>query len=112
MYRRLMLMTNVAQRKSAAYLFTWKEFHDNQIITEKRGIHPGFNITTERQCLERMGRRQEQRIPRRAPGLMAGYESVIPNPKAWLLDQVVDSRELRVDRGAAARVLRVEYTAN
>jgi len=43
-----------------------------------------------------------------------GFEAVGPNPKLKLLEQVrgqaVDSRELRVDRRAAARLLAVECT--
>ena len=44
------------------------------------------------------------------------FEAVRPNPKLKLLDrvrgQVVYGRELRVDREAAVRGLRVESTAN
>ena len=38
---------------------------------------------------------QERRARRRAPGVRAGYESVIPNPKARLLDQVREVMRLK-----------------
>jgi hypothetical protein len=38
--------------------------------------------------MEQMERRQPQRMPQKTPGVRVGYESVIPNPKARLLDQV------------------------
>ena len=74
------------QGRHVNYLFTWKEFPDNQIITEKRGIDSGFNIITEGQSVEQMERRQHQGPPSPVlPMVKRGFEAVVPNPKLKLV---------------------------
>jgi len=78
-----------------SFLFTWKGLHYTLIISGKRGVLPGFNIIMEGQRKEPMERRQARGIPRKRPELMVGYESIIPSPKARLLDQAREVMRLK-----------------